>query len=366
MIAEFITTLTCAAGRSGADDFQGGEHRSWPAVRCSQNGNWTAPFLPLSSRFPPFDSRLLPVAGGWQHLGHHADAGADLQLGSITNHTALQRCSPVFNVAHRCIQCLQVVDDILDITATTEQLGKTAGKDLASSKTTYPSILGLDQVRAADTVYWNRTLLTGETMGSTTPPAPQSLVCKTEMTQLTFAIRPACRQHDAHVERASPSAVAASGSGADRGRKGGAGELRPRKGGAAGGPRRVHPGPPELRGSSGTRCRHERSQHGSWRAEPALAAKPGGCLSSEAKPQLKFARQRGRCQGQCRRMSGGAAAPRMVQAGAIFAWQPTVNWQSAARMPWMQQQNCRNLPGSALRSDTARDLQGGVASLVRM
>jgi Polyprenyl synthetase len=44
---------------------------------------------------------------------------------------------------------LQVVDDILDITQTTEQLGKTAGKDLASSKTTYPSILGLEQVPRA-------------------------------------------------------------------------------------------------------------------------------------------------------------------------------------------------------------------------
>ena len=46
----------------------------------------------------------------------------------------------------RCCGGAQVVDDILDITATTEQLGKTAGKDLASSKTTYPSILGLEQV----------------------------------------------------------------------------------------------------------------------------------------------------------------------------------------------------------------------------
>jgi Polyprenyl synthetase len=51
-------------------------------------------------------------------------------------------------VAHRQCAPLQVVDDILDITQTTEQLGKTAGKDLASSKTTYPSILGLDQVPA--------------------------------------------------------------------------------------------------------------------------------------------------------------------------------------------------------------------------
>lgn len=39
----------------------------------------------------------------------------------------------------------QVIDDILDITATTEELGKTAGKDLASAKTTYPSLLGLER-----------------------------------------------------------------------------------------------------------------------------------------------------------------------------------------------------------------------------
>jgi len=40
-----------------------------------------------------------------------------------------------------------VVDDILDVTATTEKLGKTAGKDLLSDKTTYPSLLGLDKSR---------------------------------------------------------------------------------------------------------------------------------------------------------------------------------------------------------------------------
>lgn len=41
----------------------------------------------------------------------------------------------------------QVVDDILDITQPTEVLGKTAGKDLATQKTTYPSLLGLDKSR---------------------------------------------------------------------------------------------------------------------------------------------------------------------------------------------------------------------------
>ncbi len=38
----------------------------------------------------------------------------------------------------------QIVDDLLDITATTEQLGKTAGKDVAAAKATYPSVIGLD------------------------------------------------------------------------------------------------------------------------------------------------------------------------------------------------------------------------------
>jgi geranylgeranyl diphosphate synthase type II len=41
----------------------------------------------------------------------------------------------------------QIIDDILDITQTTEQLGKTAGKDTAAQKATYPSIVGLEKSR---------------------------------------------------------------------------------------------------------------------------------------------------------------------------------------------------------------------------
>ncbi|MDJ0569600.1 MAG: polyprenyl synthetase family protein [Pleurocapsa sp. MO_192.B19] len=39
----------------------------------------------------------------------------------------------------------QIIDDILDITATDEQLGKTAGKDLEAQKATYPSLWGLEK-----------------------------------------------------------------------------------------------------------------------------------------------------------------------------------------------------------------------------
>jgi len=41
----------------------------------------------------------------------------------------------------------QVIDDILDVTQTTEQLGKTAGKDTKARKATYPAIVGLEKSR---------------------------------------------------------------------------------------------------------------------------------------------------------------------------------------------------------------------------
>ena len=41
----------------------------------------------------------------------------------------------------------QIVDDILDVTQTSEQLGKTAGKDTAAEKATYPALFGVEQSR---------------------------------------------------------------------------------------------------------------------------------------------------------------------------------------------------------------------------
>jgi geranylgeranyl diphosphate synthase type II len=39
----------------------------------------------------------------------------------------------------------QIVDDVLDITQTSEQLGKTAGKDSAAEKATYPALFGVEE-----------------------------------------------------------------------------------------------------------------------------------------------------------------------------------------------------------------------------
>jgi geranylgeranyl diphosphate synthase type II len=45
----------------------------------------------------------------------------------------------------------QIVDDVLDVTQTSEQLGKTAGKDTATEKATYPALFGVEEsIRRAD------------------------------------------------------------------------------------------------------------------------------------------------------------------------------------------------------------------------
>ncbi|KAI3924934.1 hypothetical protein MKW92_026731 [Papaver armeniacum] len=48
----------------------------------------------------------------------------------------------------RCVGLLfQVVDDILDVTRTSDELGKTAGKDLATDKATYPRLMGIEKAK---------------------------------------------------------------------------------------------------------------------------------------------------------------------------------------------------------------------------
>jgi geranylgeranyl diphosphate synthase, type II len=47
----------------------------------------------------------------------------------------------------------QIVDDVLDVTQTSEQLGKTAGKDTAAEKATYPALFGVEEsLRKADSL----------------------------------------------------------------------------------------------------------------------------------------------------------------------------------------------------------------------
>jgi geranylgeranyl diphosphate synthase type II len=50
----------------------------------------------------------------------------------------------------------QIVDDVLDVTQTSEQLGKTAGKDVSAEKVTYPALFGVEEsLKKADALVNN-------------------------------------------------------------------------------------------------------------------------------------------------------------------------------------------------------------------
>lgn len=62
----------------------------------------------------------------------------------------------------------QVTDDLLDVTMTTEQLGKTAGKDIDADKATFPSNLGIGPTRDFATTTFNAAAAAAEIDGTDT------------------------------------------------------------------------------------------------------------------------------------------------------------------------------------------------------
>jgi len=74
--------------------------------------------------------------------------GASVALGGIVAGASSQHRRALDDYAQAIGLAFQVVDDILDVTADTASLGKTAGKDAAADKPTYVSLLGLDEARA--------------------------------------------------------------------------------------------------------------------------------------------------------------------------------------------------------------------------
>jgi geranylgeranyl diphosphate synthase type II len=67
--------------------------------------------------------------------------------GAILAGASAQEIQLLSKYAQNIGLAFQIVDDILDITATQEELGKTAGKDLQAQKATYPSLWGIEESR---------------------------------------------------------------------------------------------------------------------------------------------------------------------------------------------------------------------------
>jgi geranylgeranyl diphosphate synthase type II len=70
-----------------------------------------------------------------------------LRLGGMTANATPKQLDALTDFGYALGLAFQVIDDILDVTQSTEVLGKTAGKDAAVEKSTYPSVLGLEKSR---------------------------------------------------------------------------------------------------------------------------------------------------------------------------------------------------------------------------
>lgn len=71
-----------------------------------------------------------------------------IRLGAMSANATPTQLDAVSDFGFALGLAFQVIDDILDVTQTSEKLGKSAGKDAAAQKATYPSVLGLEKSRA--------------------------------------------------------------------------------------------------------------------------------------------------------------------------------------------------------------------------
>ena len=71
-----------------------------------------------------------------------------VRLGAMSANAGSQQLAAITKFGRALGLAFQIIDDILDVTQTSEKLGKSAGKDVAAKKATYPAVIGLDKSRA--------------------------------------------------------------------------------------------------------------------------------------------------------------------------------------------------------------------------
>jgi geranylgeranyl diphosphate synthase, type II len=82
---------------------------------------------------------------------HHAKTGelirASVRLGGMAARAPDDRIAALDRYGRDIGLAFQIADDLLDVTATSDQIGKTAGRDHALKKSTYPGLLGVEGSR---------------------------------------------------------------------------------------------------------------------------------------------------------------------------------------------------------------------------
>ena len=102
--------------------------------------------------------RALAAVRGESNISQTAAAAAmntsQSALGRLETTATDARISTLQRYAHALGLLFQITDDLLDVAATAEDLGKTPGKDARSQKATYPALYGLEATRErAQTAY---------------------------------------------------------------------------------------------------------------------------------------------------------------------------------------------------------------------
>jgi geranylgeranyl pyrophosphate synthase len=129
-----IRAIACVAAAAGAAGMVGGQAIDLTAVSCRPNGQPAvaldaAALQDMHARKTGAMIRASAVAGAIMAGGN------DVEIAAIDGY------------AQEIGLAFQIVDDILDIEGATSTLGKTAGKDVAAGKPTYPALFGLDGSR---------------------------------------------------------------------------------------------------------------------------------------------------------------------------------------------------------------------------
>ena len=135
VIARKLRVVETIAAAAGAVGMVGGQAIDLASVTPGADGRAPA----------PIDAELLKTMHGKKTgalIRGSAVAGAIMGGGRDAQIAAIDRAAAEFGLA------FQIVDDILDVEGASADLGKTAGKDAAAGKPTYPALYGLDRSRA--------------------------------------------------------------------------------------------------------------------------------------------------------------------------------------------------------------------------
>ena len=135
--------------------FDAGGALGLPPVIC---GQLVAELMRASGAGGMIGGQLLDLEGEGRPLAleeleriHRAKTGALISAavrgGGIAARASASQLAALSEFGDAIGLAFQIADDVLDVTATTDRLGKTAGRDVDLAKSTYPALLGVEGAR---------------------------------------------------------------------------------------------------------------------------------------------------------------------------------------------------------------------------